>query len=72
MIQVTLKQDESCHWYMIPHEMAQEFDRLLYETDDEYLEEFEDTFWKYAIDGPWSVPLYSDALPELKEQDNEL
>lgn len=51
-----LKQDDSCHWYLIPLNMEKQFVELSekIETSDGMLcvNEFEDLFEQYRIDGP--------------------
>lgn len=52
------KQDGDCHWYFIPSEEVEEFDRLLQATEgkdymdapDEY-DEFNDKFSEYQTGG---------------------
>lgn len=40
--------DDSCHWYVIPAEMKDEFNRL---REDEDYEAFETTFGNYRTGG---------------------
>lgn len=52
--------DDSAHWYIIPSEKAEEFNKLLDETDDEYTE-FEEKFSKYRTGGDVNnVQLYAE------------
>ena len=49
-----LIQDNDGHWYMIPWDMAGEFDRLLHEDEEEI--EYQD--WVERIDNPGRVKIY--------------
>lgn len=60
MKKVKAVRDDSAHWYVIPLEKAEEFNKLLYETDDCY-REFEEKFNKYRTDGDVNnVQLYAE------------
>ena len=44
-----LKQDNDCHWYVIPVSLEEAFDYMMFNRSDE---EFEEVFEDYRIDNP--------------------
>lgn len=70
---MVLRQDDSCHWYLIPYTSRERFDDLLESIEggesgtDKYYdacEEFETIFNKYGIDGPQRVVITCYELEE--------
>lgn len=72
MKKVVAKTDESSHWYVIPEELNEEFNRLMeqyyladnrddYDTVDEIVDEFESKFAKYRTGGDLNnIQLYAE------------
>lgn len=58
-----LRQDDDCHWYLIPTELLQEFDNLfnLINIDDNLCDDFNDKFDKYRLSGgPFALKVIMD------------
>ena len=58
--------DDSCHWYMVPEDLREEWDRLSdYGDDDDAIDEFEDKFGEFRTGG--GINHYSFLDPKILE-----
>lgn len=61
MKKVYVTQDDSCHWYIIPFEMKDEFNSDLEGLGDENYEEWEDKYGSYMTGGDLNnIQLYAE------------
>lgn len=61
MKKVYAVQDDDCHWYVIPFEMADEFNSDLEGLSDENIDEWEGKYGQYMTGGDLNnTPLYAE------------
>ena len=61
-----LRQDEACHWYLIPEEMIEEYGDLhdnilvanpLTNDAEDLIDKFDKKFGDYRISNPYEIPI---------------
>lgn len=61
MKKVVAVQDDSCHWYVIPSEMEDEFNSDLEGLGDDNIDEWGDKYGKYITGGDLNlIQLYAE------------